>query len=268
MKKVYLFMLLLLFFIRCELFESSEEHDNANIDYPIILYPLSESELNELQLELDSLLNSHYKATLDEYGFIGPSGLLSRGSSSINDVNYAVSKAKSAVVAFSQFTNVSDTSKLIVSEATNQHGTNLFNDWIVSFQNQAHDTIEVLKTNIMVLITDNIVQVDGHHYGDIVVPENNLISSEEAEESVIGAELIYYGYAEVDTFIVTEDAIHIDNAKEETSIKILPYEQGDSLEMRVCWRVPIFGGSIYPDFYVFVDILSGEVITYWTLFIC
>ena len=81
-------------------------------------------------------------------------------------------------------------------------------------------------------------------------------------------ELIYYGYADLDTFIVTEDALNIDGAIENASVKILLYEQNDSLEMRVCWRVPIFGfGNIYPDWYVFVDIISGEIITYWTLFI-
>jgi len=269
MKRMFLLILPLLFIVSCELFETSDEHDNSNIDYPTILYHLTESELNELQSGLDSLLDSKYKAKLDKYGLIGPAGLLSRGSSSITDMNSAISKAKSAVTVFTKFTNVSDTSMLIVSEATNHHGCDLFNDWIVLFKNQVYDDIEVLNTDIMVLITDNIVQIDGHHYSEIVIPEKNLISSEDAEESVIGAELLYYGWADLDTFFVIEDVIHVDNASEEASIKIITFEQSDSLELRVCWRIPIFGfGGIYPNFYVFVDILSGEIITYWALFVC
>jgi len=269
MKIVCLFMLPLLFFISCELFEDSDEDGNSNIDYPTTLTQLSETELNELQLELDSLLNSQYKAKLDENGFICSAGLLSRGSSSISDANNAIKKPKSAILKFSQFTNVTDTSLLIVTEATNQHGTNLFNDWIVSFQNQLYDNIEVLNTEMMVLITDNIVQIAGHHYSDIVIPENNLVSLEEAEESLIGLELTYYGYADIDTVVVTENSLHIDNANEEATIIILPFENDNNLEMRVCWRIPIFGfGSIYPDFYIFVDILNEEMITYQTLFIC
>jgi len=120
----------------------------------------------------------------------------------------------------------------------------------------------------MIIITDNRIQIIGHHYTDIFVPKYDLVSLYEAEESVIGLELTYFGFADMDTFIVDENSLYVDNANEEAAIKILPFEANDSIEMRVCWRIPIFSGSIYPDFYIFVDILSGEMITYQTLFIC
>jgi len=261
-------MLPLLFFIRCELFDNSDEQENSNIDYPTILTPLSETELSELQLELDSLLDTRYKATLDEYGLIGIPGLLSRGSSSITDMNDAISIAKVAYTRFSKFTNVTDTSLLVVKRATNQTGSIYHNDWIVYFENQKYDDIEVLNTGIFVLITDNTTQLSGHHYKDIFIPTKDRISLKNAEDTVLDMELIYLGFADADTFIVTEQSLHVENAYEEASIIILPYEKDDKIEMRVCWKIPIFMGSIYPDFYVFVDILSGYIITYWTLFIC
>lgn len=267
MKNVFLLLLPLLIFVNCELFDDSDDQDNLNIGYPTILTPLSETELNELELKLDSLSNSQYKVVLDEYGLIGSAGTLSRGSSSIINADVAISEAKEAITKFTEFINVTDTSQLIISEATNQHGTDLFHDWIVSFKNQSYDNIEVLNTEIMVLITDNIVQITGHHYTDIVIPDDDLVSLEDAEESVIGLELTYYGLADIDTFIVDENSLHVDNANEATTMKILPFEKDDNIEMRVCWRVPIFRGGIYPEFYVFVDILSGEMITYQTLFI-
>ncbi len=269
MKKIFIFILPLLIMLSCKILETSGEPDNSNIGYPTTLYPLTEIELNELQTELDRLSGSQYKVSLDKYGLIDRAGLLSRGSSSINDINSAVSKSKIAVVTFSKFTNVSDTSLLSVDEATNIHGTNLFNDWIVSFKNQTYNDIEVLKSAIMVLVTDNVVQIEGHHYREIFVPVENRITSKDAEKSIIGMELTYYGYADLDTFMVTEDALHIDGAIENTSVKILPYEQIDSLEIHVCWRVPIYAfGSKYPAWYVFVDIISSKVITYWTLIVC
>jgi len=268
MKKQLFFFLPILFIVNCDLFETEENEEN-NLDYPTIIYPITETELNGLQSKLDSLLGTKYQAELDEYGLIDWAGLLSRGSSSIDDINDAISKAKLATIAFTEFTNVTDTSLLVVDKATNIHGTDLFNDWIVSFENQTYDDIEVLNTAIMVLITDNITQISGHCYKEIFVPIEDRISLEDVGKSLIGMELVYYGFADLDTFIVTEDALYINGAIEDASIKILPYEQNDSLEMRVCWRIPIFGfGSIYPDWYVFADILSGDIITYWTLFIC
>lgn len=269
MKKIFIFILPLLIVVSCKILETSGESDNSNIGYPATLYPLTETELNELQTELDSLASSQYKASLDKYGLIGPAGLLSRGSSSINDVNSAVSKSKIAIVTFSKFTNTSDTSLLSVNKATNIHGTDLFSDWIVSFKNQTYNDMEVLNSAIIVLVTDDVVQIAGHHYREIFVPVENRITLEDAEKSIIGMELTYYGYADLDTFIVTEDALHIDGAIENTSIKIIPYEQIDSLEIHICWRVPIYAfGSKYPAWYVFVDIISSKVITYWTLFVC
>lgn len=267
MKKILLFMLPLLVFINCELFDDTDAQEKSNIDYPTTLTPLSGTELNELELKLDSLSNSQYKVALDEYGFIGSAGTLNRGSSSISNADIAIVEAKDAIARFTEFINVTDTSQLIISEATNQHGTDLFNDWIVSFQNQSYDNIEVLNTGIMVLITDNIIQITGHHYTDIVIPEDDLVSLEDAEESVIGLELTYYGWADIDTFVVDENALHVDNANEEATIKIFPFDNDDNIELRVCWRIPIFWGSLYPGFYIFVDILSKEMITYQTLFI-
>jgi len=47
----------------------------------------------------------------------------------------------------------------------------------------------------------------------------------------------------------------------------LPFERDDALEMRVCWRIPMFYSSRYPDWYVYVDVLSGEIICTWQLLI-
>jgi hypothetical protein len=93
MKKIFIFILPLLIILSCKLLDTSGESDNSNIGYPTTLYPLTETKLNELQTELDSLSGYQYKASLDKYGLIGPAGLLSRGSSSINDINSAASAA-------------------------------------------------------------------------------------------------------------------------------------------------------------------------------
>lgn len=267
MRKLFILLLSILIFPYCSLFEIEEESDNKNIEYPTTYYPFTDNELNELQQDLDSLLNDEYKASLDKYGLINWSGFLSRGKSSINDVNEAILIAKTVTLKFSQFTNVMDTSLLVVNEKTYHRTTDLFTDWVVIFKNQTYEDIEVLNTYILVLITDNIIQILGHHYKDILVPDEDRKSLNTIEKSLLGIEIEYqFDYSEKDTLIVSEQDIHVEGAVETASIKILPFEQNDRLEMRVCWRVPIyFYGSIYPFWYVFVDILSGEIITYQAL---
>ena len=237
--------------------------DDLPPGYPAILFPLSESELNELQQELNLLLNDEYKANLDKYGLISWTGGLSRGKSSISDVNEAIKIAKSVAVEFGKFTNVMDTSLLVVDEKTYHRTTDLLTDWAVIFQNQTYEDIEVLNTYILVLITDDIIQILGHHYKDIFIPDENWKNIYTIEKLLIGMEIVYqFDYSEKDTFIVTEQDLHVEGATEEASIKILPYERNGRFEMRVCWRVPIFFyGGIYPLWYVFVDVYSGEIIT-------
>ena len=72
--------------------------DDLPPGYPAILFPLSESELNESLQELNLLLNDEYKANLDKYGLISWTGGLNRGKSSISDVNEAIKIAKSVAV--------------------------------------------------------------------------------------------------------------------------------------------------------------------------
>ncbi|NOR45548.1 MAG: hypothetical protein GQ534_08200 [Candidatus Delongbacteria bacterium] len=279
MKKYSLIVLIFILLSSCNILEVQDKsnsifnHHNPNIvdpniDYPTIYYPLAETELNELQIEFDSLLGSEYDAFMDEYGLVGSYGLLNRGQSSIEDVNEAISIAKSAVTHFSKFTNVSDSSLIVVNKATNIGGYYLFTDWVVSFENQIYDGYEVLNTRIMVLITDEIIQVRENYYTDIFVPTENRISVEDAQNLIIGSEIEYYDFVGLDTLVVKENMFYVNGATERSKVKILPRDLGDSVEMRVCWRVPIFAfGGIYPDWYVFVDILSGEVVTSEVLFI-
>ena len=275
MKKYLLLALIFILFLSCNILESTDDSNDdidpydPNSEYPTTYYPLPETELNELQIELDLLAGTKYEASLDEYGLLGSDGLLNRGQSSIVDVNVAISIAKIAVTHFSKFTNVSDSSSIVVNEATNVGGYYLYTDWVVSFENQSYNSIEVLDTRLMVLITDEIIQVRENYYDEIFVPEENLVSLENAEKSIIGMEIEFAGLAYLDTLIVTEDMLNVEGAIDTSVVKILPYELDNSIEMRVCWRIPIFAFTgIDPSWYVFIDILSSDIVTIQPLFVC
>lgn len=239
-------------------------------NYPTIITALSDSELYVLQTELDSIRSTDYKASLDKYGMLGStSGLLERGISTIEDADHVMSIAKLTAKKFSKFTNITDTSNVYIQSCTrNTIPMSQIDDWTILFKNQKYDDLEVLNTSVFVLVTDDIIQILMHYYKEIYIPEDRIDQSL-AENSVIGAELEYYGLAGIETFVVTIEMLHVENGIEQSEVKILPVEKENTIEMRVCWRVPVYAwGGIYPDFNVFVDALSGEIVEYQALFIC
>lgn len=242
----------------------NDTSNEENIEYPTILYPLSDSELDILRTELESLAGNEIKASLNKYGLIDRSGIRIRGSSTIKDKNIAIAKAKYLVFYLKNFTNIIDTSSLIIEEATNtKYGSDFFGDWHVIFKNQSYLGLEVMGTDIMVLINDDCTQITGHYFKYIFVPETNLISEEVAKQAIID-HVIEYGDKRglLQTFKITKESIHNELAK-----VVFPLETNNSLELRITWKIPVGRNPTFPDWYVFVDILSGKVIYVWQLFV-
>ncbi len=196
---------------------------------------------------------------------LGHLGLLQRGRSSITDPNNAISVAKGVLLQLSSFSNVSDSSVLQVQEATNYNPTPLnISDWTVTFKNQILNGIEVWNTDILVLINDNTVLLDWHHYKYAFIPDHDLISKERAKKLLVGKDIIYDCWTP-GKFTVTDASIKT----ESMSLCVFPLVKGDSLELRIAWKIPIFSFSnIYPAWYYFIDVLSGETVRVEQLSIC
>ena len=238
---------------------------NANASYPTSLKKLDETERTIRQNELTQMLGTKYTATLDSFGLIGHLGMLSRGISSITTADQAISVAKKALLQFKDFTNVADTSLLTVHEATNYNPFPTNNsDWTVDFDNQSYNNLEVWRTKILLLINDVKTSMDWHHYKDIFIPKEDLLSKERARGELVGKEISYYCWGPT-KFTMTEESINVDSL----SLSIYPLRKNDIIEFRVVWKIPIYSYSrIYPSWYYFIDVLTGEIVGIEQLFIC
>jgi len=266
MKKVVYFILVsLLTFTSCKKDSNPSSPSNVNASYPTVLKKLSATELAAKQNELTQFLGIKYTATLDSFGLLGHLSGFQRGLSNITTADQAISIAKNTLLHFKDFTNVSDTSLLTVYEATNYNPspTN-HSDWVVIFNNQSYKNLEVWRTEILVLISDNLISMDWHHYKDIFIPTEKLISKEGSKALLVGKEISYYCKIP-SKFTITEASIYIDSL----SLSVFPLTKKDEVELRVTWKVPIYKSlSKEPSWYYFIDVLSGEIVGTEELFIC
>jgi hypothetical protein len=224
---------------------------------------LSQSEFNARQDQLSLKLGAQYTATLDGFGLLGHLGLLSRGKSSITIPDQAVTVAKYALQQLSSFTNISDTSALSVENATKYDGSQSFSDWTITFKDQTYQGIEVWDTRILTLVSDNLVSLDGHHYKDVFVPRDDIVSRERAQQSIVG-KVISYSCFTPGRFTITASSI----VTAGVAYNIVPLVKNDSLEFHLTWRIPISPEGESPYWYYFLDVLTGETILVRQLFIC
>lgn len=264
--KFYLLVFLLLILTSCKKDEiSSPSNGDANKSYPTILYKLSQSELDSLQVIFNQKLSTNYLGELDSFGLLGHYGVLSRGNSNISDPAQAISLAKTALLHLNQFSNISDTSILYVEEATNYHpGPINFTDWIIIFENQSYSGLEVWDTQIIVIVADDFILLDGHHYKDTFIPQKDIISKERVKSNLIGTE-IHYTCKYPETYVIADSSINLETMEQ----CIYPLTKINSIELRVVWKTPISTApGNPPDWYYFVDVLTGEIVAVQELFIC
>ncbi len=229
--------------------------------YPTTLRALSQPELDSLRHELDLKLGSQYLAVLDEYGLLGHYGLLTRGQSTISDPNQAISRAKAALMVLEKFSHVVDTSMIFV-ESVNRASDPIHSDWVITFQNQVYENVEVRETRVFAIVADNFVLLDGHHYANIYIPRTNIISKQQAKDSLIGKEIQYYCWSP-GRYVITDSSIVVDSVQ----CCVFPLVKRGSIELRVAWKVPVGAGG-QPQWYFFIDMITGEIVATEQLFFC
>jgi hypothetical protein len=260
MKKVCLISILI-FFISCKKDEiSSPSNIDPNSSYPTTIYKLSNSEFDSLKVQFKNRLQGTiYTANLDSFGLLGDYYKWPKGTSLIPDTLQAVTLTKTAFLKLNDFSNVSDTSNLIVE------GIIDFVGWrTIIFKYQIYQGLEVWGTNITGMVTNDSIYLSGHHYKDIFIPQQNLISKDSIKSLLIGKE-IYYSCDAVGKFIVDDSSININTIEQ----CIYPLIKNNSIELRVAWKVPITPFySQYVMWDYFVDVLTGEEIDVLQLFGC
>ena len=229
--------------------------------YPTVLRPLPPADLDSAKARLNAKLGTFYKATLDNFGLLGSSGFLSRGRSSMTDTAQALSIVKQGFVRLSEFSGVRDTADLVVAEI--RHGLNVvLTDWAISFSLQRYDGMEVHGTWLYSILTDSSLDLRNHHYGEFYIPPFNVISRSEAREYWIGRDIEYHCWVPSVHHITDES---IDTGEIERCV--YPLASPDSVVMHVAWKIPVkpYG---QPMWFIYTDVITGELIAMEQLFIC
>jgi hypothetical protein len=261
--KIYLFAFLLLIITSCNKDGStSPSNGDADKSYPTILIKLDQSELDSLNLILSQKLGTRYLAQLDSFGLLGyyHGGVAKPRGSTITNPAQAISLAKSALLDLSQFTNVSDTSALVIRRAEINGVTN---DWEIIFGNQSYEGLEVWNNRIDAIVANQFILLyQQHHYKNIIIPQLNVISKEHAKSKLVGTEIKYQCWS-ASSYVIADSSINLETVEQ----CIYPLLKMNSIELRLVWKIPI-SLSIFVKWYYFIDVLTGETIAVEQLFVC
>lgn len=219
--------------------------------YPTIITPLSADSLAALRQEL-ALANIRLCSGLNEYGFTYDRDVMcearrSKGLGPDPDHERLAAIAMDTLVRNAKFTGVADSSGLELRKVRRSSVPEIAK---LTFEEQLYQGLLVDRTYITVVMdTVDVFAISGNHYPDIYVP-TPAISSEQAQESLIGKVLLFGGFSPPDTLVVAAEHMNLEPER-----VILPRKTDEGIELRVTWRVPVAGDY---GWHIFVDSMTKE----------
>ncbi len=259
----------------CGIGDPNQQNDVSR--YPRKYCVLSSEELLAPQQAYTRLNNNQlYTTQLDSFGYIDRKSYFWRGYAEDicpSDTALMITRSKEAVLKFSKFTYVTDTTLLKVrfsdgfANESGQCGGQpqiVYRGWGIHFYNQVYEQLEVLDTSIQVALhSEGVYWIGGHWYPEIIIPDGESVSSRKAKDLIIGTELTVPSMGgEPQVFIVEENDFN------NTEVKVvLPFLVNDCIELRVVWQIGIDFGSISSAWYIYVDVITGEIVRIRTLFV-
>jgi hypothetical protein len=231
--------------------------------YPSKLYALSNNDWITLYNEFKSIRGKLIIADLDSFGLINTPTFFGCRESSLQDRNQAIALSKELLLKLSKFTNVYDTTLLELEWASKRNGGDIFNDWIVIFQNQIYKSLEVIDTKIMLSLCDDAQCIAGHHYNNIYIPDKDIVDIDSAINIINGYKIDYYCNG-LKSIIITDSLIISNKVKK----VIYPVNKSNYIEFRVAWKIPIGECEECDEWYIYVDVVYGDIIYIYQTFVC
>ena len=263
MKRITLLCIIFLF-IHCinNPLDFLADHSTGS-KYPTRLDKLSAEERFDATNQFNAMTDN-ITANLDDYGLIENAGTLTRGQSGIQDAETAISLSKAKLIELCRFSNVYDSTLLEIQEATNSHGVSWLSDWVVSFKNQKYKNLEVLNTGILVLLGEDVKQISGHHYKDIYIPKEEIISRRLAIKILTGYVIEYQCWGPM-SFEIPENSLELNEIRK----VVFPIVKEDYIEFRIAWGVPVYYlTDNQSSWVIYIDVITGEILEVIPKFIC
>lgn len=237
--------------------------------YPTVYPRLSADSLASLN---DSLaqINSRTCSGLDEYGLTSFGWCAHAADPNVGEdvtTDSLLQIVKTDIVRIARFTGITDTAALqfgILFKFRNSGDLILFA--IAHFDNQIYHGLEVQSTALTIIVdTLGIIDVSGHHYPYVYVPEPS-ITPDEARGSLLGQEITWEAFdGSSQIYTVADESFclpaDVRGVQPDPPRGIVPLESDEGMEMRVAWKIgvgcvdPFYG---FPAWELYVDVVTGE----------
>ena len=232
--------------------------------YPTTILPYDSVEIMNRLDEINSLNEKYNDKTryippsLTKFGFPGSDTRLPsfyKHSDIIIDEAEMQYITRSTLKTFNKYTGITDISLLRLRKPQiRDSGTTMR----IRTENQVYERLEVKNTSIAVRLNANgIYMLSGNWYNYIYIPKSRF-SEEQAKESIIGLELIEGSFAGYITTVVEWKMLNMPAKK-----VIIPVKSDNKIVLHVVWLITVskYAGSGYsPSFYVYIDVVTNELI--------
>jgi hypothetical protein len=213
-----------------------------------------------LQMRASYALKNPYMTTsLNDFGFCDWHGdLLDVGTTPLQNIitqSEATDIVRNFVSNNSTETGVINSNDLDFYKVRTYTGSDGAIRWHFISSNQKIDTVEILQTKFLIYLTNNEVSLCvGNWYPEIFIPSEFNVNQTKAKADLIGKVVTHYPF-ESPKYNVT--ITEVDLIKSKIGLKVLPLENGDITELRVCWEMDIPGPVYYK---VYIDVMTGNIV--------
>jgi hypothetical protein len=259
--------LILIFFI---IITACENEGDRPIDsnYPTTYYKLSEQDFKKLNEQYLKNKYCGFTGCIDSFGFCSSCYDRREGTCQLNCQPFDKQRAKKIVFDFIKnnkpYTGIIDTTHIKNIEYKLYDWGSRCNfiegsKWVVLIGQQYVHDLEVKETDLFFSLDSyGIVVAKGNWYPEIYIPEEEEISYTEAQKLMIGKKFKWMCWTEQEIEI-TEN---IGWEEPESRKFIRSIRKNDRIELHVVWLLKTM------TFNIEVDIMTGEIILYYSDYIC
>ena len=234
-------------------------------NYPYTIYAKTPDEVAQLQDEFNKLNNGRICTELDAFGLTGHTDpcIPDNPVMVISDQTEIIQIAKATLLKNAASTNVTDTSQLHIRQIMTIDESPIRQK--ITFDDQVYHGYPVDRSDIVVFYYgDHVYRIGGYWYHDIPMPGNLRLSVTEAQQNLISLQFDFYCWYPVKIMIARGMIIDSLTAK-----YIFPIKNEKSIELRFTYRFAVSLGQLkIPEFYIFVNAFTDQIIEIRPLIIC
>ena len=227
-------------------------------DYPTTYNKLSSVTISQMRTSY-AAKNPYMVTSVNEFGFCDYlQDLLDVDTPPVQasiTQSEAIGKIKQFISQNSSETGVNYPDDISFYQISSDTGYGGAVGWHFKTTNQKVDTIEVMYSMILFHLTNGeVTSCYGNWYPDIFIPSHFNIDQTKAKAGLNGKTVSHY------TFSGSEYTVTISQKDLDSStivLKVLPIEDTDKIELRVCWQINIPGPVYYK---IYVDVMTGIII--------